>query len=183
MASNASLFTQKLGKFRYLQAAFNQIQENLTKFTNSKEVIENAQTEIIEAIKNNKSAPIIENAKNNRRSLNLPIDHRALSRNDSILSNVSDLPPLIISKNPIKAPGLSYKSSNPAANKVKNFDKANIYVSKTVKRPSEDGNQSLPNIKKYEDDEDCCFSTQDLKDISHNEAMLTSVPAAKRAKY
>ena len=104
-------------------------------------------------------------------------DNRFSLPKTSTIAEIAGLPPLIISKNPLRTPGLSNKHSNlTQQNRLSGI----IYPSKTAKRSSTeaDNNNSIYNESSNFLDES--FSTQDLRDITNKELLMNS---SKRAKF
>ena len=138
-----------------------------------------------EVLENISNAKVIEKSGNfNNRSYNVSsssneADNRNSSFRTSSITEMSGLPPLIISKNPIKAPGLSNRQSNL---NQQNRQYNTVYSTKTVKRTSTDNstkNETNTSVKTEISNHDESFSTQDLRDISNNELIMNS---AKRPK-
>jgi hypothetical protein len=118
---------------------------------------------------NNKSHAPNNNQHDNRNSLS----------KTSTIAEIAGLPPLIISKYPLRTPGLSNKHSS---TKQQNRQSA-IYTSKTVKRTSTetDNNNSINNQSSSTSGFlDESFSTQDLRDITNKELLMNS---SKRVKF
>lgn len=106
------------------------------------------------------------------------------------IQSLTELPPLLSTKNAVKAPGLSYRQPN--IQNASSLHKPIIYPTKTVKRTSSECNKTYPlinsdsktaensNNDNSKSNHDESFSTQDLRDISNNELLMNS--AAKRTK-
>jgi hypothetical protein len=144
----------------------------------SKEVCESInESKILEETKSRSFINNVNNRSFNSLNANNSIDYKNSSFKSSSIAEIAGLPPLIISKNQIKAPGLSYRQPNL---KQQHRQYTMIYPSKTIKRTSTENNKTSASMDESSSSiQDESFSTQDLKDISNNELLMNS---AKRAK-
>lgn len=168
LASNQSIFTQRLAKYKHLQIVFDQL-KTLLKLNEQKEAISNLIKDLSSNIEFN--SPSVDTYYN-KKNFQTPFSGRVLPTNSNEPS-----PILMTTKNTVRKPGLSApKAGTPITTKIKNYEKNNIYLTKTVKRLSEDA--QISNTSHIEYDNDTSFSTQELKDIS-----LLNDSIAKRPKY
>jgi hypothetical protein len=168
LASNQSIFTQKIAKYKHIQVIFDQLNK-LLKSSEQKEAIAYLANEL--SLNTTFSSPSMDSCLINQKNVKTPFSRVNFSNEPS--------PILMMTKNTVRKPGLSapkITTGTPITTKIKNYEKNNIYLTKTVKRLSEDAQTS--NTSHIEYDNDTSFSTQELKDIS-----LLNDSIAKRPKY